>query len=86
MGFSVVTPAISNIAKIEIKDHKHAIPSWTAMTYEGNPYWNMYSINPSTEMKAPLSLRITSTCGTVVTANNVITTFQAATIDTGVAL
>jgi hypothetical protein len=86
MGFSVVTPAISDIAKVEIKDQNQAIPSWAAMTYEGNAYWNMYSINPSSEMKAPLSLRITSSCGTVVTANNVITTFQAATIDTGVAL
>jgi len=86
MGFSVVTPAISDIAKIEIMDNNHAIPTWTAMTYEGNSYWHMYSINPSSEMTAPLSLRFTSSCGTVVTANNVITTFQAATIDTGVAL
>jgi hypothetical protein len=86
IGFSVVSPSVSNIAKVEIKDNSQAIPTWTAMNYEGNPYWNMYSINPSFEMKAPLSLRITAACGTVVTANNIITTFQAATIDTGVAL
>jgi len=81
-----LNPDVSTISKVEIMDNDKAIPSWTAMTYEGNPYWNMFSINPSSDMKAPLSVRFTATNGDVVTADNIITTFQAATIDTGVAV
>jgi len=67
-------------------DANQAIQTWSGMAYQGNAFWNMYSINPSAQMQAPLSLRFTSTSGAVVTANNIITTFQAATINTGVAL
>jgi len=86
LGFSVIGD-VSNIAKVEITDNSLALPFWTLMTYEGNQFWNMFSISPSgQQMKAPLSLRFTLVSGQVVTANNIITTFQAATVDTGVAL
>jgi hypothetical protein len=84
-GFSLVNIAVSDISSVEIKDSS-ATSMWTRLSYQGNEYWNMYSVNPSTQMKAPLSLRFTSVNGNVVTANNIISAFQSATIDTGVAL
>jgi len=84
-GFSLVNIAVSDISSVEIKDSsENAL--WTRMSYQGNEYWNMYSVNPSSQMKAPLSLRFTGTNRNVVTADNIISAFQSATLDTGVAL
>jgi len=85
-GFSVATATASDISTIEVMDSGGAIPNWTLMTYQGNDYWNMYSVSPSTQMSTPLSLRFTATNGQVVIASNIITSFQAVSIDTGVAV
>lgn len=86
LGFSIISSSSTKVAKVEIQDGGQAVPTWTTMSYQGNSNWNLYSVNPLLAMSAPLSLRFTSTDGTVVTANNIITTFSAATINTGVAL
>jgi len=84
-GFSLVNIAVSDISSVEIKDSsENAL--WTRMSYQGNEYWNMYSVNPANQMKAPLSLRFTGVNRNVVTADNIISAFQSATLDTGVAL
>jgi hypothetical protein len=84
-GFSLVNIAVSDISSVEIKDSS-ANALWARLSYQGNEYWNLYSVNPSTQMKAPLSLRFTGVNGNVVTADNIISAFQSATVDTGVAL
>jgi hypothetical protein len=84
-GFSLVNIAVSDISSVDIKDSS-ANALWTRLSYQGNEYWNMYYANPSTQMKAPLSLRFTGVNGNVVTADNIISAFQSATVDTGVAL
>jgi len=84
VGFSLATPAVSSISSVEVKD---AVSSaWTTMTVQGNEYWNLYSANPAQAMTLPLSLRFTGTNGNVVTADNIITAFQSASVDTGVAV
>jgi len=84
VGVSLVTPAVSAISSVEVKDASSA--AWTTMSYQGNEYWNLYSANPSQQMTLPLSLRFTGTDGQVVTSTNIITAFQSATLDTGVAV
>lgn len=84
VGFSLTTPAVSIISYVEVQDS--ATSTWTKMNAQGDQYWNLYSANPSTQMTLPLSLRFTGTNGKVVTATNIITAFQSATIDTGVAV
>jgi hypothetical protein len=84
VGVSLVTPAVSAISSVEVKDASSA--AWTTMSYQGNEYWNLYSANPSQQMTLPLSLRFTGASGEVVTSTNIITAFQSATLDTGVAV
>jgi len=86
-GLSFADPSVvATIATVEIMDSGVAIPNWSAMSFQGNEYWNMYSILPGLQITAPLSLRFTATDGTVATASNIISSFQAATINTGVAV
>jgi len=82
IGVSLVKPAISAISSIEVKDASST--TWSTMTLQGNDYWNLYSFGPAKALVVPLSLRFTGTDGNVVTATNIITSFQAATVDTGV--
>lgn len=84
IGFSIINPAVSSIAYVDVQSSSST--TWTRLAYQGNTYWNLYSANPSTPMTAPLSLRVTGVNGNVVTASNIITSFQATTIDTGVAV
>jgi len=84
VGFSLANPAVSAISYIEIKDASSA--SWTKASFQGNAFWNLYSYNPTSQVVLPLSLRITSVSGNVVTANNIITSLQAVTVDIGVAV
>jgi hypothetical protein len=84
VGFSLSNPAVSAISFIEIQDA--ASTAWTRMTLQGDQYWNLYSANPTQAITLPLSLRFTGTNGNVVTATNIITAFQSATVDTGVAV
>jgi len=84
-GLSVASP-LSGISSIEIMDTNGAISTWTRMAYQGNDYWNLYSISTSSQMQAPFSLRITTTSGQVTIANNIISSFTAATINVGVAV
>jgi len=83
-GISLVTPAVSAVSFIEVKDA--ASSTWTKMSFQGGDYWNLYSVSPTQPMTLPLSLRFTGTGGNVVTANNIITAYQSATLDTGVAV
>jgi len=85
VGFSLLYPAVSAVSYVEIKDSS-ASTSWNKLTYQGTDFWNLYSYNPSAQIVLPLSIRITSVSGNVVTASNIITSFQAATVDTGVAV
>jgi len=85
VGFSLANPAVSSVSYVEIKDSS-ASASWSKLSFQGNDFWNLYSYNPTAQIVLPLSLRITGVSGTVVTANNIITSFQAATVDTGVAV
>jgi len=85
VGFSLVNPAVSSVSYVEIKDSS-ASASWTKLSYQGNAFWNLYSYNPTAQVVLPLSLRITGVSGSVATANNIITSLQAATVDTGVAV
>jgi endoglucanase len=82
IGVSLVNPAISAISSIQVKDASST--TWSTMTKQGNDYWNLYSFGPAQALVVPLSLRFTGTDGNVVTATNIITSFQAATVDTGV--
>jgi len=82
IGVSLVNPAISAISSIQVKDASST--TWSTMTQQGNDYWNLYSFGPAQALVVPLSLRFTGTDGNVVTATNIITSFQAATVDTGV--
>jgi len=82
IGVSLVNPAISAISSVQVKDASST--TWSTMTLQGNDYWNLYSFGPTQALVVPLSLRFTGTDGNVVTATNIITSFQAATVDTGV--
>jgi len=82
IGVSLVNPAVSTISSIQVKDASST--TWSTMTLQGNDYWNLYSFGPTQALVVPLSLRFTRIDGTVVTATNIITSFQAATINTGV--
>jgi len=84
VGFSLVNPAPSAISYVEIVDSSGS--AWAKLSYQGNSFWNLYSYNPSAPIVLPLSLRFTGTDGTVKTANNIITSFQATTVDTGLAV
>jgi len=85
VGFSLVNPPVSLVSYVEIKDSS-ASASWAKLSYQGNAFWNLYSYNPTAQVVLPLSLRITGVSGNVATANNIITSLQAATVDTGVAV
>lgn len=85
VGFSLANPAVAALSFVEIKDSS-ASATWTKLALQGNAFWNLYSYNPSSQIVLPLSLRITSISGSIVTATNIITSFQAATVDTGVAV
>jgi len=80
VGLSVVS---GSVTKVEIMSGTN---TWNTMSFQGNNYWNLYSFSTSTQMVVPLSLRFTAADGSTVTANNIITSFVATTIDTGVAL
>jgi len=84
VGFSLTTPTVADISYVELQDAASA--AWTRMTVQGDQYWNLYSANPTQAMTLPLSLRFTGTNGNVVTATNIITAFQSASIDTGVSV
>lgn len=81
-GFSVVS-GITNIVSVDVMPS--GATSWTRMTFEGNQYWNMYSFNPSSQIAAPISLRFNGASGSVI-ANNIVTSFQSSTVDTGVSV
>jgi hypothetical protein len=81
-GFSVVS-AITNIVSVDVMPS--GATSWTRMNFEGNQYWNMYSFAPASPISAPISLRFNGANGSVI-ANNIVTSFQASTVDTGVSV
>jgi len=83
VGFSVVAPAPA-ILSVDIMD-SGASRTWTRMTFQGSDYWNLYSFNPTTQLTAPISLRFNGANGSVI-ANNIISAFQSATVDTGVSV
>jgi len=83
IGFSII--GTNDIAKVEIMD-SGSVKSFVTMGYQGNAYYNMYSYQPTQQLVAPISLRFTSTSGTVSTASNIITSFQAIVIDTKLVL
>jgi len=84
IGFSLVNPSVSAISSIEVQ--AAGSTTWTTLAYQGNEYWNLYSVNLPQPITLPLSLRFTGTDGKAVTASNIITAFQSATLDTGVAV
>lgn len=84
IGFSLVNPAASAISSIQVQ--AAGSTTWTTMAFQGNEYWNLYSVNLPQPITLPLSLRFTGTDGNAVTASNIITAFQSATLDTGVAV
>jgi len=79
-GFSIV--GTNDISTVEIMDNDSAVPSWTAMSYQGDANWNMYSYNSAKAMATPLSLRFTSASGQVSIATDIITSFQSGVVDT----
>jgi len=81
IGFSVVTSSPA-ILSVDIMD-SGASRTWTKMTLQGNEYWNLYSFNPTNPLTAPISLRFNGANGSVI-ANNIISSYQSAIVDTGV--
>lgn len=81
VGFSVVSS--SPILSIDIMDSESN--TWTTMAFQGDAYWNMYSFNPTTPLKTPISFRFNGANGSVI-ANDVISSYQSATVDTGVSV
>jgi hypothetical protein len=81
-GFSVVSN-VANIVSVDVMPS--GATSWTRMNFEGNQYWNMFSFAPTSPIVAPISLRFNGANGSVI-ANNIVTSFQASTVDTGVSV
>lgn len=87
IGFSIVDRSIvDTIQNVQIMDSGSTIPHWTTMQFQGDDYWNMYYILPDAGVAVPLSIRFNFKDGASKIVNNLITSFEYTTINTGIVL